>query len=389
VRRKKKAAPGPSIFGRTEAFLVDYTRGLSGEELRRLIDRDAKGAYSVLMRDREAQVENVSGVKRYLLAAKLLFLSLSEKLSPRRRLLFGLAVFAAVAGLVDPQLSWMEGNRQESLGGSTLFFLVSVVALLLLLAFEMVDRVLVRDEIQIARQLQRDLLPRASPDLAGYGFAHSSRTANDIGGDYYLFHRLPDGRMAIAIADASGHGMAAGLLMAIANATLHIALDIDPSPVAVSSLLHRAIWRTGDRRSFLTLFYALLDPASGEVEYVCAGHPFPLIRRASGAIEEPSLGSFPLGMRETVKPVSGRLQLAPGDLLVLFTDGLFEGVDRAGQAFGFERLRGALARGGDAGRTHDGVLSGFAAHIASEPLADDLTLVVVERLPSPSATESK
>ena len=115
-----------------------------------------------------------------------------------------------------------------------LTFSFAIVALLLLLAFEMVDRVLVRDEIQIARQLQRDLLPKASPDLPGYAFAHSSRTANDIGGDYYQFHRLRDGRLAIVVADASGHGMAAGLLMAIADATLHIVLELDPSPVAVS-----------------------------------------------------------------------------------------------------------------------------------------------------------
>lgn len=382
MRRKQTRAKRPSAWERTEAFLLDYTRGLSGEELRRLFDRDAKGAYSVLMRDREAQVENVSGLKRYFLAAKLLFLSLSEKLSPRRRLLFGLAIIAAVAGLIDPQITWIEGEHRQSLGGASLFFLAAIVALLLLLAFEMVDRVLVRDEIQIARQLQRELLPKASPDLPGYGFAHSSRTANDIGGDYYQFQRLPDGRMAIVVADASGHGMAAGLLMAVANATLYLALELDPSPVAVSNLLHRAIWRTGDRRSFLTLFYALLDPASGDIEYVCAGHPFPLLRRASGEIEEPSLGSFPLGMRETAKPASGRLHLAPGDLLLLFSDGLFEGVDRGGQAFGFERLRAALTGGGEARRTHEQILAAFERHVASEPLADDLTLLVVERLPA-------
>ncbi len=382
MKRAASKAKRLSLFERTESFLLDYTRGLSGEELRRLFDDDAKGAYSVLMRDRAGQVENLKGLKRYLRAAKLLFLSLSEKLSPRRRLLFGIAVVAALAGIVDPQLTWREGERLENLGGSSLFFLIAVVALLMLLAFEMVDRVLVRDEIQIARQLQRDLLPKASPEIPGYAFAHSSRTANDIGGDYYQFQTLGDGRVAIVVADASGHGMAAGLLMAIANATLHIALELDPSPIAVSTLLHRAIWRTGDRRSFLTLFYGLLDPASGELEYVCAGHPFPLLRRASGTIEEPALGSFPLGMREHVEPRIGRLELAPGDLLVLFSDGLFESIDRNGQAVGFERLRAALTGAGTARTAHDGILAAFEAHVAATPLADDLTLVVVGRLPA-------
>ncbi len=381
MRRESTRARRPSAWAKTRTFVGEYTQGLTTEELRRLVNRDAKGAYSVLMRDREAEVEKVSGLKRYLLAAKLLFLSVSEKLSPRRRLLFAVALVATAVGLVDPQLVWMEGNSRVTLGGSHLYFVVAILALLFLLAFEMVDRVLVRDEIQIARQLQRELLPKASPDLPGYGFAHSSRTANDIGGDYYQFHRLPDGRLAIVVADASGHGMAAGLLMAIANATLHIALELDPAPVAVATLLHRALWRTGDRRSFLTLFYGLLDPASGEVEYVCAGHPFPLLRRADGSIEEPTLGSFPLGMREVLRPATGRLRLAPGELMLLFSDGLFEGVDRAGQAFGYERLRTELQSGGEAQRTHERILAAFESHVAAEPLADDLTLVAVERLP--------
>jgi len=344
------------------------------------VDRDARGAYSVLMRDRPAQAKKVEGLKRYLLETKLLFLSLSEKLSPRRRLLFAVAILAAAMGVVNPQLVWTEGDAHVRLGGSPLFFMVAILALLLLLAFEMVDRVLVRDEIQIARHLQRELLPKESPGVEGYGFAHSSRTANDIGGDYYQFHRLPDGRLAIVVADASGHGMAAGLLMAIANATLHIALELDPAPVAVATLLHRAIWRTGDRRSFLTLFYGLLDPATGEMEYVCAGHPFPLLRRADGTIEEPALGSFPLGMREKLHPATGRLRLEPGELLLLFSDGLFEGVDGAGQAFGFDRLRAALQPGGEARPVHARILADFESHVAAEPLADDLTLVVVERL---------
>ncbi|MEO8275724.1 MAG: PP2C family protein-serine/threonine phosphatase [Thermoanaerobaculia bacterium] len=388
-----KSPRRPSAWSRARTFVSDYTQGLSGEELRRLVNRDAKGAYSVLMRDREAQVEKVGGLKRFLLEGKLLFLSVSEKLSPRRRLLFGIAIFATALGVINPNLAWSEGVKRVTLGGAPLFFLVAIFSLLCLLAFEMVDRVLVRDEIQIARQLQRELLPKTSPDVPGYRFAHSSRTANDIGGDYFQFQTLPDGRLAIVVADASGHGMAAGLLMAIANATLHMALEIDPAPLSVATLLHRALWRTGDRRSFLTLFYGLLTPATGDLEYVCAGHPFPLVRNVDGSIEEPSLGSFPLGMRETLRPATGHLVLAPGADLLLFTDGLFEAIDRTGQAFGFERLREALSDGGGATEIHDRLLARVEGHVGAEPLADDLTLVVIERLPpevpSASAPPSK
>jgi serine phosphatase RsbU (regulator of sigma subunit) len=149
--------------------------------------------------------------------------------------------------------------------------------------------------------------------------------------------------------------------------------------MAVASRLHRALRRTEDRRSFLTLFYGLLDPASGELDYVCAGHPFPLLRRADGSIEEPRLGSFPLGLRERLAPATGSLALQPGDRLLLFTDGLFEGLGGNGEAFGFERLRSALTSSTSAVDAHRRVMDAFARHAGAEPLADDLTLVAIER----------
>lgn len=376
-------------FGRTRRFLADYTRGLSADELKRLVERDAARAYSVLMRDQPATREKVDGPRRFLRTLKLLFLSVSAKLTPARRLLFALGVGGALLGILGPNFTWTENGARFSLDGSTFFFLVSVAALLFLLVLELVDRVLVRDELQIARQLQRDLLPKSDPLVPGWAFAHSSRTANDIGGDYYQFEPLADGQLAIVVADASGHGMAAGLLMAIANATLHVALEVDPEPRAVAERLHAAILRAHDRRSFLTLFYGLLDPATGVLRYVCAGHPSPLVRRSHGAIEEPSRGSFPLGLRARLEPASGELRLGPGDTLLLFTDGLFEGIDRSGQAFGFDRLSEAVRAGGSAATLHQRLLSKFELHAGDEPLADDLTLVVVERLSTPPlATEA-
>lgn len=367
---------------RGKALLDDLTRGLSDGGLRRLVDRDAARAYSVLMRDQEPASPALRGPKRLLRDARLLFWSVSEKLTPPRRLLFVVGVGAGLLGLVGFDLTWSEQGRRISVDGARLFFAVSFACLLFLLVLELVDRVLVRDELQLARELQRDLLPKAPPEVAGFAFAHSTRMANDIGGDYLQFHSIPDGRLALLVADASGHGMAAGLLMAMADATLHVAIDVDPSPGAVAARLHRALRRTADRRSFLTIFYGLLDPATGEIDYLCAGHPFPLIRRASGEIEEPALGSFPLGLREELRANTGRLRLERGDLLLLFTDGLFEGLGRGGEAFGFERLRAALAGASGAGNAHARVLEAFERHAAGEPLADDLTLLAIERLPA-------
>ncbi len=275
------------------------------------------------------------------------------------------------------------GRFSISLEFSPLFFLSSIAGLILVLTMELVDRIRVRDELEVARELQRDLLPDRVPEVAGYHVAHSYRTANTIGGDYYDLLPTPDGRVAVVVGDASGHGIAAGLLMAIANATLKTALDLDPSPCAVMALLNRALYRTGDRRAFMTLFYSVLDPATGELEYACAGHPYPMLRRAGGAVEELGTGQLPLGMRPELDVESASTRLEDGDLLMLFSDGLPEAVGRGGEAFGFERLRHLLTNVGSPQVIHDRVLMAFDQHRAGEALNDDFTLVVLTRQMEP------
>jgi phosphoserine phosphatase RsbU/P len=185
------------------------------------------------------------------------------------------------------------------------------------------------------------------------------------------------------VADAAGHGMAAGLLMAITDSSLRIALEHDPSPAGVAALLHRVIRRTGDRRAFLTIVYGRLDPARGDLELVGGGHPSPIARRADGTLAEPLAGSLPLGLRDRHEPAFAELTLAPGELVVLFSDGLVEAVNPGGEAFGWDRLRACVRDGGAAPELCRRILAAFDAHLAGEPLADDLTLVVVERLALP------
>lgn len=362
-------------------FLREYTEGLNVRDLRRLFDQDATHAYKVLTRDQDTDEEPDSAPQRFFHRAKIIFLGISYKLGPARRMLFVLCLVFAIVGLVSPPtFRFYSDQANVELDFSPLWFLLSISGLLWLLIVELVDRVRVRDELEVARKLQSDLLPDNSPQIPGYSFAHSYRTANEVGGDYYDFQTLPDGRLAILMGDASGHGIAAGLLMAIANATLKTALDVDPEPEAVASLLNAALYRTGDRRAFMTLFYGLLDPQSGQIEFVCAGHPFPLLRRAGGVIEELGTGTLPLGLRREVELRAHSVVLEDGDLLVLFTDGLPESVNGPnGDAFGFQKIKQLLATVGSPDRVHDRILLAFDQHIGHEPLTDDLTLVVVSK----------
>jgi hypothetical protein len=363
---------------RIRAFYEEFTAGVTKGELRRLFDRDAAQAYRVLTREQDLSREPSGRLKRFFFRAKVVFLGLSYKLTPARRVLFAVSIIAAFFGLIRFNAVIKTQDIQVNL--SPLWFLVSVAGLVFLLALELVDRVLVRDEIEVARQLQRDLLPSQAPDLPGYRIAHSYRTANEIGGDYYDFLPLPDGRLVLVIGDASGHGMAAGLLMAIANAALKLAIEVDPSPERVAGLLNRVLFRTGDRRAFMSLFYGLLTPATGHLDYVCAGHPFPLLRRASGEVEELGRGGLPLGIRDAVELTRAEVTLGPSDLLLLYSDGLPESVNAAGEAFGFESLRQLLRVEAEPRAIHDRFLRALDTHLAGEPLTDDVSIVVVSRL---------
>ena len=360
-------------FRKAEQFVRSYTKGMRDSEFQRLFDRDAARAYDVVTREHGSETEPEDKFWRFLYRVRIFFLGLSYRLSPPRRLLFVICVVFALWGVAGIDLDNSPTVRVALLP------LLSIAGLVLLLVLELADRVVVRDELEVARELQRELLPRKEPDVAGYSFAFSYRTANTIGGDYYDFLPLDDGRLAVVVGDASGHGIAAGLLMAIANSALKLGFDMGPDPVVVTGLVNRALCRTGGRRAFMTLFCGVLEPATVELDFVCAGHPFPLLRRADGRIEELGVGGLPLGMRTDRVFEARRTAIEPGDILLLYTDGIAETLDPAGESFGFDRLQDGLAPGGASRSVHDRVLRDLDRFRGEEPVYDDCSLVVVTR----------
>ena len=374
---KNRSASRPAAVRR---FVSDYTQGFSGSELRRLFDRDASEAYRVLTRDRSGP-EPEDEFERFFYRIGVLFVGISRHLTPGRRMLFLTAMVGMVLSFLDFDFQAAAADESWSVSIDFSFFwsLLAVGSLLLLLVLELVDRVRVRDELQVARLLQAELLPQGNPAARGYSFAHSYRTANEVGGDYYDFQPIGDGKLALVVGDASGHGMAAGLVMAIANATLRTALDLDPSCENVHALLNRAVCRTGDRRTFMSVFFAVLSLEDGRLKYVGAGHPYPLVCRADGSLEELGEGSLPLGLREELPAKCLETHLGVGDSLVMFSDGLPEAINENGQAFGFDGVAAAVKEGGLPEEIHDRVLSRFDRHVGEESLKDDLTLVVLRR----------
>ena len=373
---------------RTNSPRRRYAAGVGLRELPQLWKRDWKRAYSILTRDHAEEKEPRGLFRRWWYRTKTLFFELSYKLTPPRRLLFAICLVLALVGLDSDTLEPEPGDSVTVMSHPVLL-LASVIGLVFLLILELADRIVVRDELEVARQLQTDLMPHEPPEIADYEFSFSYRSANTIGGDYYDFVPLDDGRLAIAIGDASGHGIAAGLLMAIAHATMRLAVATDPSPLPVARMMHRALLETGGRRAFLTFFYGLLEPVSGRLDYVCAGHPFALLRRSAGEILRLGQGAFPLGLREELRLDPDAAELRPGDLLMLYTDGIPEALAETGEAFGYDRLERSFAAGGTALGVHDRTLAELARFEGDRSPDDDRSLVVVERVAAAAERETK
>jgi hypothetical protein len=360
-------------FLEAERFVRSYTEGMRESEFGRLFDRDAVRAYGVITREHSGGEEPEGRLWRFLHRVRIFFLGISFKLSPPRRLLFAVCIVLGLWGATDIDPGYTPSIRM------TILSLVSIAGLVLLLLLELADRVVVRDELEVARGLQRELLPSRAPDVPGYEFAFSYRTANTIGGDFYDFIELDDGRLVVVVGDASGHGIAAGLLMAIANSALKLGFDANHDPAAAAGLVNRALCRTGGPRAFMTLFCGVLEPESGRFRFVCAGHPFPFLRRADGDVTELGTGSLPLGIRMELELELHESVIARGDTVLLYTDGVVETLNAPGESFGFERLRKGLLPGGSSQAIHDHVLRELDQFRGDEPVYDDCSLVVISR----------
>lgn len=235
---------------------------------------------------------------------------------------------------------------------------------------------LLEKELAIARDLQQSLLPRSLPEEARVELATLFEPSAAIGGDYYDLFRLRDGRLAVAVADVSGHGLSAGLRMAMLKAALTVLMERSEDPEVILGRLDAMVRAEGDRRFFVTATLALLDPATGRLELVNAGHP-PTYLLRNGHVREILLPGPPLG---AFTPVFGRggVDLMPGDVVVWLSDGLLEAQDRTGAPLGYERTKKALAGpGDDAQQVLDRLLAAVAEHTGNAPPTDDRTAVVL------------
>lgn len=239
-----------------------------------------------------------------------------------------------------------------------------------------------KEEIRLAAQIQQDLLPKAPPVIPGYDLCATSIPALVVGGDYYDFIALDSGRYAICLGDVSGKGYPAAMLMASLQATLRGQCMLEAPVAQTIARSNQQLYRTTDPEKFATLFFGVLDPASGALTFCNGGHERPMLFRQDGTVERLIEGGLALGVLEKFPYGEGATVLAPGDFLVLYSDGIPEAADELGNFFGEERLVACIREHAALGAVQlmGAIIEAVQRHEQGTARADDLTILVMRRL---------
>lgn len=244
----------------------------------------------------------------------------------------------------------------------------------------LVEKDRMQRELALGREIQKRLLPEPPRGIAGTEIAARSVSCFEVGGDTYDFLELPSGHLGLAIADVSGKGVPAALVMSSLQAALRVAVPLDESPVRLAARLDKLVRDLAGGRKYVTFFFGVLDPLTGRLAYVNAGHNPPLHLGRGGTTPLASTG-VPIGLVPAPAWREAETVLEPGDTLVLYTDGLTEAASPDDEEFGdarFRELAAALA-GRPTGEIVEGLLAGVTAFEAGSPPSDDKTLVVLRR----------
>jgi sigma-B regulation protein RsbU (phosphoserine phosphatase) len=242
-------------------------------------------------------------------------------------------------------------------------------------------RIRSQEEAKTARNIQMNFLPKSNPEIAGYEIAGKSVPAFNVGGDYYDFIRLDDHRLAIGIGDVSGNGLAASLVMANLQATIRGQAFYDIDPGVCLERANRLLFGSTDARTFISLFFGILDSQKNTLAYANAGQDPPMLFSADGRSELLKKRGIALRMKNDAAYEQEEIALNPGDRLLMYTDGITEAMNNSKEEFGTERLRELMSRwkGMSAPGVIDQIIENVISHVGSLAQNDDMTLVVLCR----------
>jgi sigma-B regulation protein RsbU (phosphoserine phosphatase) len=239
------------------------------------------------------------------------------------------------------------------------------------------------EELQDAHEMQMSLLPEAAPTVEGMEIAGRSIPANTVGGDFFDYLSLPDGKVGIAIADVSGKGLRAAMNAVLASGMLYEVVKTEISCGSILSVMNAGLYPRTEKQTFTAFSFAILDEDAGVIHWSSAAQPLPLIKRSDGVSEAGEDGELPLSIAPDVKYPDHELKLQTGDVVIFYTDGIIEAENEAEEIYGSERLMNLVA-GIDSAARAEGVIefifqdvSRFVGHAEQY---DDMTVVVIRKL---------
>jgi sigma-B regulation protein RsbU (phosphoserine phosphatase) len=376
--------PPGNLRQKTEQFWQRVSEGLEVNQLWSQLEKDARSSYRLYSAGLSERQTGQSGRQRGWYIAKALFWAIIEKLSPARRVLLLLALvllfFPSGGFEYKNQAGHVEVFSLDlHVWGGLLMFVV--------LLLELADRVVMKRDLEIAKDIQTWLLPGAPLQIPGYQIAYATRPANTVAGDYYDVILRPgptlsDNRVLFVVADVAGKSIPAAMLMATLQASLRTLSSSSASLAElINGLNQYACSNSQGGARFTTAFFAELDSLTGEIVNVNAGHNAPILRRASGTIERLEVGGIPLGITEGVPYEVGKARLDAGDYLVIFTDGVAEAFNKNDEEYGEQKLLGVVNRAADGAPAQllQTLLADLDVFVGNTPQHDDMTCLLLKR----------
>jgi phosphoserine phosphatase RsbU/P len=376
-------AQRPPFGVRLQQFWQRVTDGLEVSQLWSQFETEARTSYRLYSRDVAAKTpEGLTRRGHHLHVVKEFFWSVLEKLSPARRVL----LLAAFIMLVFPSsgFSYHEGHELHVVELDLHFW--GGLLMFLLLMLEIADRVVMKRDLQIAREIQTWLLPGAPPQIPGISIAYTTRPANTVAGDYYDVFPRPgkineENRVMFAVADVAGKSIPAAMLMATLQASLKTLSTTQVAlPELVADMNKYACSNSQGGLRFTTAFLAEYDAAQRVFHYINAGHNNPILRRANGSIERLDVGGLPLGIQPDAKYESASVILAPGDWLIIFTDGLVEAENARQEEYGETQLLSVInsAAAATPAEMLNRLMAEVDLFVGATPQHDDVTCLLVK-----------
>jgi serine phosphatase RsbU (regulator of sigma subunit) len=361
---------------RVRQFWQRVSEGRQIDDLWLQFVADARSSYGFYGRDVDwEEIHKLPRWRRPLHVAKQFFWALVLKLTPARRVLLLIA-------LVLMLLS----SSSAPAGHNTVFEIrfegIAALLFLLLLSLELADKVTMKRDLEIAREIQTWLVPSQPPEVLGANIAFATRPQNSVAGDYYdAFYPNPEEheRLMVVIADVAGKSVPAALIMATLQASLRTIAGENAALVDLVARLNLyACAHSLNGLRFTTAVLSEYNPTSRRLTYVNAGHNAPILRRANGTLETLDVGGLPLGIQSNEKYETASLELKPGDALIFFTDGVVEAFNESREEFGNERWLSAIRNlpDWDAEQTLQFLMKRVDEFVGATRQSDDITCMV-------------